>query len=777
MMAGGGSDHRDHERSATPAPGDMAAGDALRAIEASANGNATSPMKCCCGLEECVFLKHNYSVLDSVERDVHTAARMGQALLARHEAYMADAERDRNELTARIGQLEMDNKELQERNARTVEENRSLLDQLEALNTSVNDSESRIKSLEAGLLSSQQMIRRLERETERAMLLERQISFLEQEQEDLQSSLSLSREEARSAVSRWKKAERGIVDLQEQLERMEREMREEREHHEQMMGRIEKQRDMEKELNAAAGRLKGAAALKSLNQTGSGSAVVSHFVRDLLQDNANLQHGMAQLREMLINSNDEIQALRDQLMFHQPVESQDGTTTPTLRAELGGSELSPTKENPPRLSQELHIHHHYHVTPKQENKKARKKRPGLTGGVFIPPALHHSGTPPMLHGRSSSGDRSVEGHRLPRWSMLSEQSSDFALSSGLSSPTSVDNRNSVFDPRLDSFPGSPTTSVDPMSPSWRASHRKQPSNMSARSFQLSAPFSPAQPMPMSTHTIVEECDDGDVPPELLNHTDESAADDETSSRDHDGTNEDISVVLEDMDDDYTSQRRLRRVLSHESIISLSGGLDIHTLKARPSQLTLRHLGSSAASVTTSSTVTARPILSRDSAKRSSTMLRDHYGLTPVGSLRSVSSGSTQNGHSKLGAWTGWRPWGGSSTTTNSSTTTTTVSTTTTTTSLPTSITSATVATAAFPVDVAGFTTPNPSTPAPKKTHSEKSSAAASMKYFGRSPGINQPGAIPGFHEFLAAAQKRVPPSRVQPVSVDHTALREVLEEA
>lgn len=685
---------------------------------------------------------------------------------------MADAERDRNELTTRIGQLEMHNKELQEHNARTVEENRSLLDQLEALNSCVTDSESRIKSLEAGLLSSQQMIRRLERETERAMLLERQISFLEQEQEDLQSTLSLSREEARSAVSRWKKAERGIVDLQDQLERMEREMQEEREHHEEMMGRIERQREMEKELNTAAGRLKGAAALKSFNQSGNSSAVVSHFVRDLLQDNANLQHGMAQLRELLVNSNDEIQALRDQLMYHQPVDHHEDTTTPTLRSELRGTELSPTKEEPPMLSQALHIHHHYHVAPKQDKQKAKKKRPGLSGGMFIPPALQHPGTPPMLQGRSSSGERNSDGHRLPRWSMLSEQSSDFGMSSGLSSPTSVDHRHSIFDPRIDSYPGSPTTSVDPMSPSWRATHRKQASNMSARSFQLSAPYSPAQPMPVSTHTIVEECDDGDVPPDLLNNTDESAADDETSSRDHDGTNEDVSVVMEDTDDDYTSQRILRRTISHESIISLSGGLDIHTLKARPSQLTLRHLGSSTASVMTSSTVAARPILSRETGKRSSTILRDHYASTPVGSLRSVSSGSTQNGNSKR-AWAGWRPWAGAPSSTTGSTSTTTI-----TTSLSTSITSATVATAATPIDVgAVMVAPQGHITLPKKTHSEKSSATASMKYFGRSPGINQPGAIPGFNEFLAAAQKRAPPPRVQPLIVDHNALKEVLDES
>lgn len=125
-----------------------------------------------------------------------------QALLARHEAYMADAERDRRELTMRIEQLEMDNKELEARNARTIEENRNLLDQLEALNTTVHDSEGHIKSLEATLLSSQQTIRRLDGETARAEALERQVILLEQEQADLQSNLSMTREESRSAMFR-----------------------------------------------------------------------------------------------------------------------------------------------------------------------------------------------------------------------------------------------------------------------------------------------------------------------------------------------------------------------------------------------------------------------------------------------------------------------------------------------------------------------------------------------------------------------------------------------
>jgi hypothetical protein len=35
-------------------------------------------IRCCCGQEDCAFLKHNCSILDNVEKDVHAAARMGQ---------------------------------------------------------------------------------------------------------------------------------------------------------------------------------------------------------------------------------------------------------------------------------------------------------------------------------------------------------------------------------------------------------------------------------------------------------------------------------------------------------------------------------------------------------------------------------------------------------------------------------------------------------------------------------------------------------------------------
>ena len=49
------------------------------------------PMRCCCGRVDCVFLRHNCTLLDSVEKEVHTAARMGQVscLLGRMSTHVA----------------------------------------------------------------------------------------------------------------------------------------------------------------------------------------------------------------------------------------------------------------------------------------------------------------------------------------------------------------------------------------------------------------------------------------------------------------------------------------------------------------------------------------------------------------------------------------------------------------------------------------------------------------------------------------------------------------
>ncbi|KAL0930203.1 uncharacterized protein CTRU02_215023 [Colletotrichum truncatum] len=709
-------------------------------------------LRCCCGRNDCAFLKHSCTVLDTVEKDVHTAAKLGKALLARHEAYMADAERDRMALTGRIEQLESDKLELQAENTRTVEENRTLLDQLEMLNNTVQDSDIRIQTLEATLLSSHQVVRRLEGAAARAAEMERHIAVLEQEQLRLQNTLITTESEARSAMQRWRKAERGISDLQEQLERMEQEAKEERERHAEVLGRMERQREMEKELNAAAGRLKGAAAAKSLNNGKNASNVVSHFVRDLLQDNANLQLGMAELREMLVNSNDEIQALRDQLLCHQPMNDEDASAASTLRAELG-HELAEVTQ---KISQELHIHHHYHVA---EKNKSKKKRHSLNPGLFSPASISRSSTPPAIwrpppttpalasHSHKASTS-TVSMGPSNRWSVFSEQPSEFAPSSVPSSPQS-NLRLSMFDrPMLETdIPSSPATSLDPTSPTWKLSHSKRPSEASTRSFSITNKLlsvaSPAPPATPAVHvtqhistTIEEEREDNGTEevPSLIAPNEEAETETETE------TERSFSK-----DEELPRRQRLHRAVSHESIMSLSGGLDIHTLKTRPSQLTLRPLGG-ADTVFTS--VTARSTLSRGSDKRSDAMLRDSLAGLPMPRIvstpaRSASPSSTRSQYSQhsqqsagLGRWVSWRPWSGGS-------------------SVP-----------------GRSATPAPSTPTPSKGNGKEKEKDKDLL---RASGINQPGAIPGFQAYLAAHQRRGVPSKVSPDLVDIDALREGLE--
>ena len=60
----------------TPATGTTPPQNTMAIVGAA--GDQPGQLRCCCGNEECIYLRHSSSVLSSVERDVHTAARMGQ---------------------------------------------------------------------------------------------------------------------------------------------------------------------------------------------------------------------------------------------------------------------------------------------------------------------------------------------------------------------------------------------------------------------------------------------------------------------------------------------------------------------------------------------------------------------------------------------------------------------------------------------------------------------------------------------------------------------------
>lgn len=666
-----------------------------------------------------------------------------QALLVRHEAYMVDAERDRLELSAKIEKLETDKKELEAANSKTIEENRGLLNQLELLNNAVSESEAHIRSLETTLQSSHQELRRLEGLAARTQDLEIQLAALEQEQVVLQNTVVKTQAEERSVIQRWKTAERGLCALQDQLERIEREAREERERHIEVLGRMERQRAVERELDTAAGRLKGAAALTAGNSK-NGSSVVSHFVKDILQDNANLQLGIVELREMLMSSNEEVQTLREQLMIHQPMTDDAGASgSSTLRAELDSKE----EPEPKVISQELHIHHHYHAPKKEEIRRPKKKRTPINTAVFVPPRSSQYPGMPSRGGETASTILSQTSVTIPtpatpnsRWSIQSAQLSDLAPSSVPSSPQSIYRNSALFDRGFDidsSRPTSPGSSIDPMSPQFPPfRHRKRGSEVSTRSFVAPTSFQP--------NVIREEADiDVEEIQDLQTNTAPSLDDGPTPSE---SSNQSESV--EDRQDEWSTsfQPTLHRSTSHESILSISG-LDIHTLKSRPSQMTITgrglqprpSLGSPSSvlslnTLTSSSTIIARPTLSRQ-GHDSSAYLRSNIELLNNSDAHSVNS-SNSNEESigkKVGGWVFGR-WG----------------------MMPAKSSNDLRSSAAL---------------SPSQQRVVSSPVDPLKTFMGRAPGVNQKGPVPGYVKKMDKA-----PSNVQPESVDRDALRDILTE-
>ncbi|KAK5018087.1 hypothetical protein LTR60_001651, partial [Cryomyces antarcticus] len=327
-----------------------------------------------------------------------------QALLVRHETYIADAERERKRMNASIESLEQEKQELEAKNTTIIVENRCLLNELEELNSAVTESDSHVRSLEATLASTKQELQRLNALAYRTERLEQQLASLEKDHDQLQNTLRNTEEGERSAIQRLKKAELTLADLHDQIEVMEREAREERERHAEVVRRIERRSTVERGI--AAETLDGAAA-NAVGRDKPGNNTVSHFVKDIMQDNASLQLAIVELREMLLNSTGDVEKLREQLVEHQPVEQSRAAYQPTsLKDDL-------RLETSRALSQELHVHHHYHspATPPTETpfksrvqtyRRSSKKRNIITPGYFTPRSGGQTARTPTSHTRSTT---------------------------------------------------------------------------------------------------------------------------------------------------------------------------------------------------------------------------------------------------------------------------------------------------------------------------------------------------------------------------------------
>ena len=508
---------------------------------------------------------------------------------------------------ATIDRLEEEKLALEVENAESIKANRDLLDQLEHLNDAVATSDTHVQALTDTLRSTEDELERLSLLAARTQLLEKQLIDLEREQSQLQINLDVKVVDERVAVQRWRTAERTIGDLQHQIDRIEKEGKEERERHVQVVARMERKAAVEGELNTASGRLNA----KVVHEKG-GTSVVSHFVKDILLDNANLQHGILELRDMLMNSNEEVERLRDQLKVHQPASSAqvEDSSALTLQKELG-------MEAESLLNQELHIHHHFHGTMTGKNlskphaqRRPKKKRFGLTPTHFDPPPSRDRSSAATILNQTP-----VTIPNSHRWS----QATTLGSGSCPASPVTESHRGSIYDRVFSdvaydsSRPTSPPDSIDLHSPmigptkyndllfdqehgprhQRRKSHGLKPAVLSAfRSTSSPIPMvaksspatavisavSPANSLSNDTFLLSSSFQPQSMIPEenedasLLMHEPLVLASPEESEK-----SDDVSSPL------TTMRPKLRRPASHESLISISG-MDIHTLQSRPSQL-------------------------------------------------------------------------------------------------------------------------------------------------------------------------------------------------
>lgn len=531
-----------------------------------------------------------------------------QALLVRHETYMADAEKQRQAMALQLEELETEKKSLQSRNNTLVQENRGLLDQLEALNNAVSESDVSIAGLQATLQSAQQEVQKLAALAARTENLERELSEFEHEQATWQASLSAKEQAEKTAMRRWHDAERTLAKLKDELERIERESKEERQRHGEVVSRMERRHTVEKELVGAADRVQGAA--KDSNT----SNVVSHFVKDILQDNATLQSGILELREMLQNSNDEVEKLRDQLLLHQPLADDEDVRPAVDRTVSLGDELTKAK------GQELHVHHHYHApapTPQRSNslRRAKKKRLPSGSSAYFTPTSSGRSTPRSSisfgPGTSAAAILRQTAVSLPqdvpqedrRWSAQSYVIPAYQIS-GPSSPTTTHRTSSLFE-RVFSDAGNESTS--PPTSEGEAFSSPYFAAAEARRVAASQRYSTSKghtrgwgsgPGKQSLDSILDASVE-DLP--LLDErtTGQEAIAEETERWQDTPEASAPTIAVDDSYHDYSERPwhrpALRRAASHESLLSISG-MDIHTLRDRPSQLLMPNGGLSSGAV-------------------------------------------------------------------------------------------------------------------------------------------------------------------------------------
>lgn len=300
---------------------------------------------------------HNHeAIILGVERDVKKAAELGMALLSRHETFVAEAKAEQAKMTGMLESMEHENMSLERDNQMLIKRNRDLFEELEQLNEALITSEENSAVLSSDLGAMNIEITRLNILTSRCEQLEDQLSILDVERGGLQKALTSSQKHEADLIKKWDASENALHD---------------------MSGRVWVIDGENKEEKIRKGNL-----YAKLLRTKEEKIKLDSLLQKMVEANAALESSENELREMLASAHEEIKLLHEEMLGRQnPLEV--------------SSELKKPRKT---LSQELHVHHHYHRAQRKRSKMlAARKSPKtptfqeqfLKAGLPTPPSSIH----------------------------------------------------------------------------------------------------------------------------------------------------------------------------------------------------------------------------------------------------------------------------------------------------------------------------------------------------------------------------------------------------
>lgn len=307
--------------------------------------------------------------IKKLQKKLKTAAELGQALLARHQKYVASAEHEKAEMLYDISQLKEQLRTIDLENEKLLNENSQLAKQLSFVSDSLYVSDQKVEKLSESLNTQKSLIIQVNGYAARTDALEEQIILLESMRENLEQEVQLSARDKRQAEMRWRKTEQLLDKLTLQYQQLEEEAA-------QNQIIIPAQTDSASVLNTTTPTKK------------QDDTPLKGFIKTLVVENKDLESKSTDLQLELESARRENQLLKQQLAL--------SAINPPNSLTIVQPQLHTSSDS---ANQQLYLHHHHFHTVSQssiisQSTPARKHNNiteifdtpiHLIGGIPTPP--------------------------------------------------------------------------------------------------------------------------------------------------------------------------------------------------------------------------------------------------------------------------------------------------------------------------------------------------------------------------------------------------------